>query len=594
MYPDLSSSPKLAVDIETHDPNLKEMGNGVYRKDGKILGVSISDGTFSEYYNIGHYDCGTEERKKNLAYLRQVMKWKMPKIGANWKYDLDWLENGEHNIKVMGKLYDIEVDEALIDENQVSYSLDALAYKYLHVHKVKEKPQAFCEEHGLVGDFRKWLFKMPYALVRDYAIGDVTEPLAIHEKQQAQLAEWGMSELSEMENALTRCIILFRKTGARVDTERRDRNALLLKNKVDEMELQLFKEYGEFNYNSSQQIAKIFDKMGLAYPETENGNPNIDKYVFKMYEEKVPFVKLLSEIKQTRRTLDTFLMKAFTNFVTPDGRIHCDFHNTRTDEFGTVTGRFSASHPNLEQVPSPDRNKFLGDKCREIFIPFDGYKWGKIDLSQIEYRIIAHFALGPGSEALRQSYINDPNTDYHAYIMALTGLTRSLSKNLNFGCGFGMGAKKMAKFFGWELEYCKTMSQLYHQKAPYIRYTMREVEKVAVRRGYVRTVLGRRSHLVNKDEAYAKFNHLIQGSAGDYFKMCMLKGFNDGIWSVLPPHNIVHDEFDFSVPETKEGTEAFAELHHIMQTAITLKVPVIAEASDGPNWAEQTKLKKVS
>ena len=92
-YPDLSKESIIAMDIETYDPNLSNIGPGVYRNDGFILGVSIATDDFSMYYNLGHYDCKPELREKNVAYIRYVMGLPVDKLGANILYDIVWLQN---------------------------------------------------------------------------------------------------------------------------------------------------------------------------------------------------------------------------------------------------------------------------------------------------------------------------------------------------------------------------------------------------------------------------------------------------------------------------------------------------------------------
>jgi DNA polymerase I-like protein with 3'-5' exonuclease and polymerase domains len=589
-YPDLSTAKQIAIDIETYDPKLKDMGNGVYRKDGFILGVSLSDGEgFSEYYNIGHLDCLPDEKRKNINYISDTVKNNIPKIGTNLIYDLDWLENFE-KLKVNGELHDIQVDECLIDENQMEYNLDFLAFKYLKERKQNDELIQFCKDNNLKidskHDYRSYLYKMPYTLARKYAIGDVEQPIKIHYKQQEILKEWDLINLSQMENELLRCILLFRKIGVRIDIKKRDKNALLLQNYIEERRNKLYETYGEFNWNSPKQCAVIFKKLDMPINYTDKNNPSVNDEYFKMYRDKYPIVKQIEELKKAQRCQNSYLLGAFREYITGNDLIHCNFNSTKTDERGTVTGRFSSNDPNLQQVFSKERNEFLGNLCREIFIPYyENYLWGKVDLSQIEYRIIAHYALGKGADELRQSYINNPNTDYHKFIMDLTGLSRPFSKNMNFGAGFGMGVKRMVEFFGWSRDFAQQMYDIYHAKAPYIKETMYEVSRVAKKRGWIHTILNRRRHLIDPAFAYGMYNSLIQGSAADYIKMAMYKCYKAGLYEVLIPHLTVHDELDVSIPRTKEGFEAFAEQKNIMEHAIELKVPVIAVAEIGKDWA---------
>lgn len=589
-YPDLSKAEQIAFDIETYDPNLIALGPGVYRGDGKILGVAISDGVFSEYYNIGHYDCGTEERIKNIAYLREVLGNDVPKLGQSIMYDIDWLENGEHHIKINGKLGSIEIAEALLDETQLEYNLDFMGQKYLNIGKEKTEIDKFCTANSLKGDSRKWLWKMPWQLVRKYGIMDVVLPIRIFDIQRKRLIAQDLLELFEMESELVRVLVLMRKTGTRIDGAKRDSNGLKVQNIIEKSEFELFSLFGEFNYNSSMQVAAILDSQKISYPLTLLGHPKIDAFFYKRYKDTVPLLKQLFEIRQARHHLDTFIMGSHVKFVGPDGLMHPQFFNMRNDNLGalkgTRSGRLSGANPNLQQQPSKGVDEFWGQLCREDFIPFDNCWWGKIDYSQIEYRFMAHFATGEGSEALRAAYNTNPKQDYHQFIMDLTGLKRRYAKNLNFGVAFGMGAVHMADLFGWELDYAYEILNIYHARAPYIKATITAVEQVAKRRGYIRTFLNRRSHLTDPNKAYTMYCRLVQGSAADLMKKAMVTCYHDGIFDTLYLHATVHDELDVSVPKTKIGIDAFKEMQHIMESCLTIKVPIKAEAEIGPNWAD--------
>jgi len=606
LYPDLSGAKQIAFDIETKDPNLTDLGPGVYRGDGHILGCSISDGTFSEYYNLGHYDVGRDERAKNVAYLRDVLGNNVPKLGQSIAYDIDWLENGEHKIKVNGKLGSIEIAEALLDETQAEYNMEFMGQKYLGIGKEKTDIDRFCEENHLKGDSRAWLWKMPWKLVRKYGIQDAVLPIRIFDIQRPMLEEQELLELFEMESELVRVLVLMRKTGTRIDTDKRDRNGLMVQNMIEKGEHELFNLFGEFNYNSSMQVAKILDKQGIPYPMTapklkpdgtytKGGSPAINAYFFKRYKDEIPLVNQIFELRQARHHLDTFIMGSHVKFVGPDGLMHPQFFNMRNDNLGalkgTRSGRLSGANPNLQQQPSRGVDEFWGQVCREDFIPFENCWWLKDDFSQIEYRFMAHFAVGPGSDELRAAYNNNADQDYHQFIMDLTGLKRRYAKNLNFGVAFGMGAEHMAELFGWELDYAYEILNIYHSRAPYIKTTIQSVEQVAKRRGYIKTFLKRRSHLVDPKKAYTMYCRLVQGSAADLMKMSMLKCYHAGLFDVLYPHITVHDELDVSMPKTVEGIEAGREMHNIMEHALTLKVPIKAEPEIGPNWASIDEFK---
>lgn len=626
MYENMQYSKIISYDIETYDPDLINMGPGVFRSipldfknpNGYILGYSVIDEMgYKGYYNLGHYDCTPELREKNIIYLKQIMSTDSIKIGQNLIYDLDWTQNWL-GIKVCGPLIDTMIAEALLDENQGHYNLDFMGKKYFGEGKVKGIIDRFCEENDLKGDPRKWLWKMPHYMVEEYAIQDVDLPMRIWKVQESKLIEENLLDLMHLECDLLQMLMLMRKTGVRIDTEQRELNAYELTCRTEEIYYTLIDQIGyDFNYNSSPQLSKILDRFGIPYPLTSKGNPSVKRehlqrlakgqleYNTDVFDEeknewimakitdpiKCKLGEDLSDIRRADKVLKTFLHGSLCRFITEEDLIHGNFYNTRREDDGTRSGRFSAAKPNLQQIPSTGVDEYYGTLSRNPFISFDNCWWGKLDYSQIEYRFMAHFARGPGSEEVRAQYNNNPRTDYHKYIEDLTGLKRRFAKNLNFGVAYGMGAAHMADFFQWELDYCYNILNIYHKNAPFIKSTIRKVEALAKKRGYIKTFLKRRSRLIDPNKAYTMFCRLIQGSAADLMKKGMYDTYKAGIFDILPPHLTVHDEIDVSVPKTKEGIEAFVEAKNIMENCIELKVPIIADMEVGQNWADLKKLK---
>jgi len=594
-YPDLSKEKLIALDIETYDPRLGDIGPGVYRRDGDILGVSIAVNGFSEYYNLGHKGVTQSEKTANTLYLRDVLGLDIPKVGTKLMYDIDWLENFA-GIKVQGKLHDITVAEALIDEYKKTYTLDSLALQYLKRGKAKGKPQAFCEANGLKGDFREHLYMMPYEMVREYAAEDSAEPLEIIDQQLRIIEEQNLRQVYDMEMKLYRPLLRMRKNGIRIDRDARRNATEHLNAKMDDMEYAFYREYGDINARSSKQIGELFDHLGIQYTVSkETGNPVLDKEALDKIDH--PAAHKIIALRQIKYMIGNYLNGSFLK-CDVNGRIHCEFIAMKQDEGGTVTGRLSAKNPNLQGVSTPDRDKTreepFGKICRDIFLPEEDSWYGKIDYSQIEYRVITHFAKGPKSEEMRIAYRNDSKTDFHnmaikwAKEIAGVELSRSKAKNLGFGSAYYMGINAMMSHFNWTRAEATEMSRVYFEAFPFIEPTREGVVNVGKMRGYVRTPLGRRARCTEdirrRKKEYILFNHLIQGTAADILKQSMVNAYEAGIFDVLPPHITVHDELGVSVPKTLIGVDAYEELKHIMETSIELKVPIVADAEIGRTW----------
>jgi DNA polymerase I-like protein with 3'-5' exonuclease and polymerase domains len=328
----------------------------------------------------------------------------------------------------------------------------------------------------------------------------------------------------------------------------------------------------------------------------QRGNPRFDKKTLSRYDN--PLATKILECRHIKTLLSLFIHPYPELMV--DDRLHCQFNQLKSDNYGTVSGRFSSSNPNLQQVSAKKEEDIVestssilnGQVIRKLFLPEEGCKWIKYDWSQIEYRLIAHYAIGEGADLIRKRYTEDANTDYHDEMGKLTGIEdRKIVKTLNFGAAYGMGIEKMSETYGWNLEEAKAIYYMYHSRVPFVKETSNRVALKAKKMGFIKTILGRRAHLKSSSKAYVMFNRLIQGSAADLMKLAMVQGYKSGIFNTLYPHLTVHDEMDISEPEIKEGREASKEFKNIMENCVKLKVPIIAEMEIGENWGELEKVK---
>ena len=604
LYPDLSSSNSpLVVDIETFDPNLKTHGPSNYREGknkGRIVGVALSDGDFTEYYPLhgnksiiqdSQSICFFGEDAKSIKYLKEVLKSSRPKIGHNILYDVDWLE--AEGFTVNGQLHDTSTLENLIDENQETFALDALGTKYFNEGKTNQEMIDWCLANDVkLINMYDHIWEMPVDIVSKYAKQDAILTYRLFNKQMKIIQARELEDIYKLESDLIKVMLLMRQTGVPYDSELSLKNSFGLYKKVEAVSKILKDKFAEVNPRSAKQLAFWFDKLQIEYPKAPKGGPSIKKEFLEALVENddAKDAEYLPRLVLQERTYGKserdYLYKLREEFVCPDNKIHCNFHATRFDGNGTRSGRFSSSKPNLQQVTSPDRDAFLGTKCREPFVPLPGHWWGKIDYSQIEYRFIAHYATGPGADGIRAAYVDNKDQDYHQYIMDRTGLARPFAKNLNFGIAFGMGAKKMATTFGWSMSEAYKVLEQYHENVPFVKSTIDQVTGVSKRRGYIKTILGRHCHIPSQNKGYVMFNRLAQGSAADLMKKAIVSCHKAGIFEVLPLHLTVHDELDVSIPKSAKGLKAFADMKHIMETCVEIKVPIVCKESYGNNWAD--------
>lgn len=581
-YKDFSKASVISFDVETYDPDLLVKGPAIHR-GGFVLGFSLADETgFAEYYNLGHPDCAATEKNDNMDYLKEVMSFDIPKLGMNILYDLDWIQNFL-DIKVKGKWWDIMVAESLINENQRKYNLDFMANKYLGVRKVKTLIDDYCEYHNLKGDSRMWLWKMSYTTVKSYAIGDVKLPLEIFKIQWKIMEQENLLDLFHLEMRGFPLLIEMRQTGVNIDEKKLSKVEDIYCDRLIEYEDQLYEIAGfELNYRASQAIGKVCDTLGLSYPQTEKTmKPSFTKQWLENNKDKHDLFALVLECRKYSNMINKFLESQMKNQIN-EGKIYTSFHPCKTDDSGTVTGRLSSSKPNLQNVPGNDL--VIKKDIRSLFLPPKNMWWGRLDYKQIEIKLLAHYATGPGAEDIRQAFINDPLIDFHQWCAGIAKCTRKWAKNINFGIYYGMGVFLLCQKLNLTLEEGEAFLDMYLNKFPFLKATLYSLKNKAELRGFVKTILGRRRRFPSKEKTYRALNAVIQGSAADIMKKSMVDAWEAGIYDVLIPLLTVHDEMDTGIPKNKIGLEAFAELENIMINTVKLKIPLTVDMEYGDNW----------
>ena len=311
-------------------------------------------------------------------------------------------------------------------------------------------------------------------------------------------------------------------------------------------------------------------------------------------------MKLIARAREINKAHTTFIDTILKH--EHKGRIYAEINQLRSDQGGTVTGRFSYANPNLQQIPA--RNKELGPAIRSLFIPEEGCTWGVFDYSQQEPRLVVHYAALQnlyGVDEVLDAY-NEGDADFHTIVADMAEIPRSQAKTINLGLFYGMGKNKLQAELGVSKDKAEDLFKQYHNKVPFVKKLMDNVMQRAQNRGQIRTLLGRlcRFHLwepnqfgihkalpheaalaehgpgIKRAYTYKALNRLIQGSAADMTKKAMIELHKEGI----TPHIQVHDELDISVINQLEA----AKIKDIMENAVDLEVPNKVDYESGPNW----------
>lgn len=594
----------LTIDFETHDQYInRDVGAGwVYgirleNSDFEVLGASIKIDSNDTYYDT------------NPVSIIEAVKAADTLIMHHAPYDLGCLMYlfFKHDTKISWDdklIYDTKIMAKLFNNVMPSYTLDALAEQFLGEKKDNKRLVDFVWDTGLYASkqsrnvrarpddsklekFAKSNMKdiqlMSLDTMAFYANKDVelTYKLYRYFKQFVNL---------DQANKYSRLALIcnkMRTRGIRIDLKRANDISLHLDNKIKELTNKLYADVGnEFNYNSSQELATVLDQFKIKYPYTDKGNVSITSGFLDKQDhpicEQIINIKKYTKIKHD--FIDKFIeMQQYTNDFKEPG---IGWLYPELNLLEARTGRFSSSSPNLQQIPSRDEE--LGPLCRSIFIANPGEKFYSLDFSNQEGRLQVHYAYKlecKGAVEIKEKFFKDPMYDIHQEVADSIGITRGQAKGINLGLSYGMGIDKLAKQLGLKKYEAEEIKSRYVERYPYLFELSKTCSEKLKKTCFIKTLGGRLSKIdpptyesgKEKTYEYKALNKLIQGSAADQTIEAIIEADRRGIPILFP----IHDELIFS------GTfEQAKGLKDIMERAIPLSIPVIAEIGEGENWAE--------
>jgi len=595
---DLRGHKEIAIDLETCDPELTERGSGNVVGRGYIVGIAVAVEGWSAYYPIAHEGGGNMDKKLVLNWLQDLFKQDATFIFHNAMYDICWLRSS--GITPPVKIVDTMIAASLVNENRWSFRLNDLAREYAGIGKDEAVLQAAAREYGI--DAKKDMWKLPSMFVGQYAERDAESTLKLWHRMSIELSDQNLWPIFNMESKLFPCLVDMRFKGVKVDVEKAD----LIKKQLIDKENKIINKIKDLTGVSVElwaaaSIAKVFDALKLPYDRTEKtGAPSFTKNFLSNHPNEIAQgISYAREINKAHTTfIDTIVKHSHK------GRIHADINQIRSDDGGTVTGRFSMSNPNLQQIPV--RHKELGPLIRSLFIPEQNHKWGVFDYSQQEPRILVHYAKLQkldGIDEIADAY-KAGEADFHTAVAKMAGIERLQAKTINLGLMYGMGKNKLMAELGLMKEAAEKLIAQYHKKAPFIKQLMQAVSRRADESGRIRTLGGRVCHFdlwepttwgeglpkpheeaiaeygpgIKRAGTYKALNRLIQGSAADMTKLSIIALSEAGII----PHIQIHDELDISV----ESNEHAKQIVEIMESSIKLEIPNKVDYEFGDNWGD--------
>ena len=597
-FPDLRQADTIAIDLETHDPDLKSMGSGSVVGKGKVVGIAVAVDGYSGYFPFDHEGGGNLEKSKVLQWFRDVCESQADKIFHNAMYDVCWIR--AMGIKINGNIYDTMIAASLVNENRFRFDLGSLGWDYVGRGKNETELVAAAKEWGV--DPKADMWKLPSMYVGNYAERDAEITLALWRVMQKEISDQDLGSIFELETDLFPCLVDMRFLGVRVNVE----GAHQLKTKLagEEKELlQKIKKETQVDVQiwAARSIEKVFQKLSLPYERTAKTNsPSFTKNFLSSHEH--PLVQCIAKAREINKAHTTFIDTIIK--YEHKGRIHADINQIRSDSGGTVTGRFSYSNPNLQQIPA--RNKDLGPLIRSLFLPESNCEWGCFDYNQQEPRLVVHYAsLDQDASVFNvKNAYNEGDADFHTIVAKMAEIPRTQAKTINLGLFYGMGKAKLQAELGVSKEKAEELFSIYHSRVPFVKTLMKSVSNRAQHRGQIRTLGGRlcRFHLwepnsfglhkalpfeqavqehgpgIRRAYTYKALNKLIQGSAADMTKKSMLELYKEKII----PHIQIHDELDISVESDKQAKR----IKEVMESAVDLEIPNKVDYESGKNWGD--------
>lgn len=577
----LSKSTIFAFDTET---------TGLDANLAQLVGISFSIDQGEGFYVAMPQP--QDEAQKLLGKFKAVFEnEKIEKVAQNYKYDALILKH--YGVEVKGLIWDTMLLHYLL-EPDLRHNMDYLAETYL-----KYKPISITTLIGEKGKRQLKMTDIPVEQVTDYAAEDADITGQLYRYFIPKVKESGLDKLyMQVEEPLAKVLVDMEFEGINLNSDLLFEYATVLKNRISEVEANIYKMAGKaFNISSPKQVGEVlFMDLNIPYRwrKTKSGQYSTNEEKLSELADGYPVIKEILNYRGMTKLLSTYV-EALPKMVNPKTkRIHTSFNQALA-----ATGRLSSHNPNLQNIPirTPE-----GAKVREAFIPRDeNHVLLAADYSQIELRLIAEIS---GDESMLEAF--QSGRDIHSSTAAkvfevpyeeVTKEQRYRAKTVNFSIIYGAGATNLSRQLNIKRSEANELIHQYFKQYKGIQAYMEHTISLARSQGYVTTLLGRRRYLrdINSKSSLEKsnaermaINSPIQGSAADLIKLAMIN-INQAIKkSQLKSKMIlqVHDELIFDVPQEEleqMKTLVKREMEHAMPS---LSVPIVVEVGVGNNWRE--------
>jgi len=615
---------KLEIDINykliTEEKDLINWIQGIYLKgivavdtettsidsvSAKLVGISLAfEPGNAVYIPLAHKsreggliaeDIKQIDMKKALSILKPILEdLSIIKIGQNIKYDMTILQNAG-NISIY-PIHDTMLMSFVLDAGKhIGHGMDALAKTHLNITTISYSEVTGKGKDQVTFDY----VPLDKALVYGAQDADITLRLYLYLNKRL-INEKMITLYESIERPLPYVISNMERNGVGIDPSYLKNLSSIFLKKMIPIQEAIFLLAGEnFNIASPKQLGEIlYNKLGLkGGKKGKSGLYSTSAEVLeKLGQDGNDICKLILNWRGLQKLKSTYSDALVEQINSSTNRVHTHFQMT-----GAMTGRFSSSNPNLQNIPIKSED---GRAIRKAFIAQKGKKLITFDYSQIELRVLAEVAkIDTLIEAFKNGIDIHKLTASQVFGVKSDDVTNEMRRNakaINFGIIYGQSAFGLAKQLKISRTEAKEYIDSYFYQYPGIKKYMENTQDLARRKGYVETVFGRRCYIpsINDKNPMRRagaerqaINAPLQGAAADIIKRSM-----KNIPEILKINKInaelilqVHDELIFECIET-EVDRLIPIVKSIMidapNPAFKMTVPLEVEAGVGNNWDE--------
>lgn len=595
--PDLEDVDVISLDCETDGLRIF----GEHKPVG--FAITVYEDMRSWYIPFGHRRGFNFEQENVIAWAKDNLRNKHVE-NHNIKFDIQMLRKIGIDLEELNcTVGDVALDAALLNSKRQSYKLEDLAQQVLGKGKI-----------NLPGNIP--IHERYSEEVASYAIRDTELVVELDNKFTKSIYNENLQTVRELEYELIYPVCHMEGNGVHINVPLLEQWQRMAQERMTRIFWELYRQSGmRVEPTKEQSVHKLCNSLGIKVNYTDNGGMSLtNEWLVKQHH---PLMQLIFEYRKLNDLKSDFLDKYLVS-LDSQNKLRYNLNQLKSDEYGTVTGRFSASgskNPEDDKKINPQQVIKVDDEdvedniiqdmpIRELFIPEPGKKWISADASQLQFRIFAHYS---EDERLIGEYRQNPNADFHKLVAEkiLGGrLPRSQAKHENFGNLFGMGVEKGARRLGVTVDEYKKIKEVYHSNFPAAKRLSYKAQGLAMHpkmgphkytnkigRGYVMTISKRRRRYDPNENLNSAINAVIQGTEADIVKDSLIKVYKERKHIDYNIYFTVHDSIDGGTPEdrtekSKKDLEEILNDHSSWEKRFNIKfeVPILWDVKSGDNW----------